>query len=146
MSKEEGTAASPTPEVLQQEISALATRMETIAKYLNEGLAEQVKKTVTDTLTPVVEAIQKKFESHETALTQLAQRGGGGGGSTLIDIVKGVIEKIPTGGGGGGGFAAETESIMRDIIKTDLKEMLYTARARARAPQGAEHMTIEPKH
>lgn len=145
-------SAAPTNEELGQQIALISKNLTSIAQYLNEGFVKDIEKAVTTQLSPAVDAIQKRFVENETALTKIIERinqgGGGGGGNELLGLIKTVIEKIPIGGGGGGGFGAEIQNMAQDIIRGDLKEMLYAQRVRNKQhalPERLEgHVVIEP--
>jgi len=135
-------------EVMQQTLAKVVERQTQIEKYLSDGLAEQVKKTVTDTLTPIVEAIQKKFDEHEGFMKQLAQTKGGGGGG-VMDFLGKIIDKIPVQGSTGGMnemdklILTETKQIQAISLKSVLNKV--AKEAGVVVPSEVEHMVLATK-
>jgi|SRR5271157_392300 len=150
MTEETDTAGPLGPEELQQEILALNDRLTKMAQlqqqmteFLDKGLADQITSAVTKTLSPVVDAIQKKFDEHEGFMKQLAQSKGGGSGGVL-DIIGKIIDKIPMGPAQTSNpFITEVDGMVKDIIKADLREMISTRRKGLTATPHV--MTLEPK-
>ena len=108
------------------------------------------KKAFIDTIARLEKAaswIEKFQEGFPTFLGQLEERfkrleagggGGGSGGGGWLEFGKSIVDLIKTGfqtasSGGGGGFGAEMESMGREIIKGNLKELIWMTKERAKS-------------
>jgi len=117
----------PEPSVEEQK-AALAEFMKKI-----EGIEKFIEQMNTG-----MPAFVKQIDARFKALEERSVGGSGGGGGGWMDFGKSIVDLIRSGiqmssGGGGGGFGAEMESMGREIIKGNLKELIWMTKERAKA-------------
>jgi len=124
----------------QQLVIALAEKVKKIDEYLKVGIQKQAEEAMVQVLTPIVEKLNERFAAIEIRLG--AGGAAGNSGRSPLELISDITKSITDiarsfglgAGGGGGGFAGEIETMTRDIIKLDLRDMLNARRKGAGLP------------